>query len=244
MKIPLRVDEARYWEGQKLLVISPHPDDEVFGCAGTMAKAKSYGCQVYVMILSVGDLQFYEKKSWVTIRERKKEVEQVGNILKLDGFDIVYEDTKKHLRLDTLPRRDLVAKIERESSVSLDKVQPTVVAIPAPSYNQDHVAVFEACLTATRIHAGGKKVSPRTVIVYESPTLCWNEEKRKFHPNFYVDISNYLSIRKRCIQAYKTQKRDSKDPCSLANLEDLARVRGREVGRAACEAYQAYRLVY
>lgn len=240
-----RVDtDASYWCKQKLLVISPHPDDEVFGCAGTMAKAKSFGCEVYVMILSVGDLKFYEKKTWVTIQEREREVEKVARILGLDGYDIIFKDTEKHLRLDTLPRRDLVSKIERGSVVSLDRIQPTMVAIPAPSYNQDHVAVFEACLTATRIHAGGKKVSPETVLVYESPTLSWNEEQRKFHPNFYVDIAAHLEVRRKCILAYATQRRDPKDPCSLENLEDLARVRGREVGRVACEAYQAYRIIY
>jgi N-acetylglucosamine malate deacetylase 1 len=231
--------DKRFWRGQRLLVISPHPDDEVFGCAGTMAKAKALGCRVYVMILSVGDLKFYEKKSWVTIAEREKEVLKVARLLRLDGYDIVFKDTEKHLRLDTLARRDLVSKMERESSVSLDRVKPTIVAIPAASYNQDHVAVFEASLTATRIHAGGRKSSPDTVIVYESPTLGWNEEKRKFNPNFYVDISDYLDLRRKCIRAYASQRRDSKDPCSLENLEDLARVRGREVGRLACEAYQA-----
>lgn len=47
---------------QRFLVISPHADDESFGCAGTMARIKDLGGEVYVMVCSVGDLQHYDGK--------------------------------------------------------------------------------------------------------------------------------------------------------------------------------------
>ena len=47
---------------QRLLVIAPHADDECFGCAGTMARIKSLGGEVYVIVCSVGDLKHYDGK--------------------------------------------------------------------------------------------------------------------------------------------------------------------------------------
>lgn len=237
-------DAAKFWKGKKMLVVSPHPDDEVFGCGGTMAKAKALGCRVYLLIFSVGDLKFYEKKKkFVRAKERLSELSEVAKILKLDGMHVVYQDAKTHMRLDSIPRRDLVNVIESESPIALDRIRPDIFAIPAPSYNQDHEAVFKACFTAARIHAGGTKASPETVLVYESPTLSWIPEGGEFHPNFYVDISDYLKIRSQLVRAYVSQQRHPNDPTSFANLEDLARLRGRQVGRGACEAFRAYRIV-
>src|SRR3990167_4258794 len=45
---------------QKLLVIAPHPDDEVIGCGGLIAKIKDAGGQVYVLFLTVGDTRDME----------------------------------------------------------------------------------------------------------------------------------------------------------------------------------------
>ena len=226
-----------------MLVISPHPDDEVYGCGGAMAKAKALGCEVYLMIFSVGDLKFYERKKIVTASRRLKEVAKVAAILKLDGTDVIFKDERTHLRLDGIPRRDLISWIESKSPVSLDRIRPTILAIPFPSYNQDHEAVFEAAFTASRIHAGGFKATPETVLVYDSPTLAWNHEGREFHPNFYVDISRYVGIKTRLVRAYASQSRHASDPTSLEGVEELARVRGREVGRGPCEAFVVYRLV-
>ena len=233
-----------FWKGRRLLVISPHPDDEVFGCGGTMAKAKDMGAEVYVLFFSVDDLRFFEKRGMVTGHERMKEIEKVSKLLKWDDYDIVYANQNKHLKLDAVPQMELISKIEKGSRMSLEDLHPDIVAIPAPSYNQDHVAVYEACFTALRMHAGGHKHNPDYVLVYDSPTLYWNHPEKNFHPNFYVDITGYLDKKLKSVAVYASQQRDSKDPCSLQNIKELAHVRGREAGRDACEAYMAYRLVF
>ena len=50
---------ASMLETERLLVIAPHADDEVFGCGGTIAKLKDQGAQVYVLVVSVGEVQHY-----------------------------------------------------------------------------------------------------------------------------------------------------------------------------------------
>ena len=42
-----------------MLVISPHADDETYGCAGTIARVKDLGGEVFVSLISVGSLDHY-----------------------------------------------------------------------------------------------------------------------------------------------------------------------------------------
>lgn len=229
---------------QILLVISPHADDEAFGCAGTIAKIKDLGGKVYIMVMSIGDLKHYDgKKDIVSKDTRRAEFIKSAQLLKVDNYDIVIDDTEKHLRLDSIPRRDLIALIERDSKVAIDRIKPTIVALPAISYNQDHCAVFHAGFTACRPHLPGLKHFPKIVLSYDNPTLFWNVEREKFHPNFYVDISKYLSIKSKALSLHKSQLKSRLHHCSLETLETLVRLRGREISVEAAEAFMCYRFV-
>ena len=113
--------EDEFLSKQRFLVISPHADDESFGCAGTMARIKDLGGEVYVIVCSVGDLQHYDgKEDIVTGSKREEELTKVMNYLKVDDFDILYRDAETHLRLDAIPRRDLIHQIEQESKLVWD----------------------------------------------------------------------------------------------------------------------------
>lgn len=229
---------------QRLLVISPHADDEAYGCAGTIAKIKDLGGEVFIMVMSVGDLKHYDGTGKVVRKEtRKEEFIKTAKFLKVDDYDIIYEDTDKHLRLDVLPRRDLISVIERDSKVSLDRIKPTIVALPAISYNQDHCAVFHAGFTACRPHLPKIKPFQKIVLAYDNPVLFWNTEYEKFHPNFYVDISKYVDKKLKAMSLHKSQLRNSLHHCSLDNLNNLVRLRGREISVEAAEAFMCYRFV-
>lgn len=230
---------------QTLLVVSPHADDEAFGCAGTIAKIKALGGKAYIMIMSVGNLKHYDGKRDIVRKEtRSSEFERTAKFLKVDDYDIVFTDSEKHLRLDAMPRRDLIAVIEQESRVSIDKIKPTIVALPAISYNQDHCAVFHAGFTACRPHLPHIKHFPPIVLTYDNPTLFWNVEYEKFHPNFYVDISDYLDTKLKALSFHKSQLKDNLHHCSMETLETLVRLRGKEISVKAAEAFMCYRFVW
>ncbi|PCJ53770.1 MAG: PIG-L family deacetylase [Candidatus Hydrogenedentota bacterium] len=233
-----------YLSQQRLLVISPHADDESFGCAGTMARIKDLGGEVYVMVCSVGDLKHYDgKDNIVTGATRSDELKNVMEYLKVDDYDILYDDAESHLRLDAIPRRDLITKIERESKLAYDRLKPTMVAIPVSSYNQDHEAVFRAAFTAARPGVPDLKPFQPLVIGYNNTSLFWSLEREKFHPNFYVDISDYLEQKLTALSLHSSQMRDDVHHSSIQNVEYTARLRGSEISVAAAEGYVLFRQV-
>ena len=229
---------------QRLLVVSPHADDESFGCAGTMARIKDLGGEVYVMVCSVGDLKHYDGESGIVEGStRAAELANVMEYLKVDDYDILYRDEDTHLRLDAIPRRDLIAKIERDSKLAFDRLKPTMVAIPVSSYNQDHEAVFRAAFTAARPGVPSIKPFQPLVIGYNNTSLFWSLESEKFHPNFYIDISDYLEQKLTALAMHKSQMRDPIHHSSVKNVEYTARVRGSEISVEAAEGYMVFRHV-
>ena len=233
-----------FLSNQRVLIVSPHSDDEAFGCAGTMSRIKDLGGEVYVMLMSIGDLeQFKEDDSMVDMSTRKKEFIDEMEFLGVDDYDIIFEDSEKHLRLDRMSRRDLIAHIETESKISLENLQPSMLLLPSISYNQDHEATFRAGFTAARPGLEDVKHMPPYVLSYDNPTHFWNVEREKFHPNFYVDISEHWETKVEALKKHDSQLRPSEHFLSLDTMLHLSKLRGREIGADAAEAYMCLRFV-
>jgi LmbE family N-acetylglucosaminyl deacetylase len=227
------------------LVIAPHSDDEVFGCAGTMAKVKALGGEVFVVVVSVGDLVHYVEDGQTKVQGQTRidELRGAMTFLGVDDWEVLITDPEKHLRLDAVPRRDLIALFERDGRLSIDRIRPTMVALPATSYNQDHEAVFKAGFTACRPHLPQSKPFQSTVVSYDNPAISWSLEREKFHPNFYVDISDFLETKMKAVGFHQSQIKPRIHHASLENVEWLARVRGREISVEAAEAFMCHRFV-
>ncbi|MCI0650855.1 MAG: PIG-L family deacetylase [Planctomycetes bacterium] len=232
----------RFLSEQRLLVIAPHADDETIGCGGLMARMKAAGGQVFVQVLTVGDLDHYDGREGRTMAyTRAEELAAAMGVIGVDDFEILINDSDWHLRLDRMPRRDLINLFEREARLAIDKIKPTMVAIPAPSFNQDHVAVFHAAITACRPHLAALKPFQRMVLVADSPQLAWNSAT--FKPNFYVDITQYLEVKLAAFAKHESQQRPAPHMGGIDSLRLLAEWRGREISVQAAEAYECMRFV-
>ena len=229
---------------QRLLVISPHADDESFGCAGTMARIKDLGGEVFVTCCSVGTLKHYDgQEGLVNGSTREDEFRAVMEYLEVDDWDILFRDEESHLRLDALPRRELIALFERDGKLALDRIRPSMLAIPVSSYNQDHEAVFRAAFTAARPGVPGVKSFQPLVIGYDNTSLFWSLDREHFHPTFYVDISEYLDKKLTALSMHKSQMRAAIHHSSVQNVEYAARIRGSEISVEAAEGYMLFRQV-
>lgn len=235
---------------QRVLVISPHADDETYGCAGTIARIKSLGGEVRVILTSVADLAHYgesgdgSRSTVVSHRTRVDEFESVMKHLEVDDWEVLFTDTQTHLALDVVPRKTLVALIESDARLSIDRLEPTMVMIPAPSYNQDHEALYRACVTATRPGAPGQKYTVPFVLAYDNTSLFWSGEVTRFHPNLYIDVSEFLGVKIDALGLHTSQVRESLYHGSPEGLDLATRTRGREVSVEAAEGFVLLRGLY
>ena len=233
------------FKNQRCLVIAPHPDDEAYGCAGTMARLKAEGSEVFVIAVSAGDVHHYNvnKYSFVTGQTRLEEFEAAMKSLKVDDHELIYNDSEIHLKLDAMPLKELINLFEKDCRLSIDRIRPTLVILPAISYNQDHEAVFRAGFTACRPSLPEVKPLQQIVLSCDNPAISWSLEREKFHPHFYVDITDYLDAKLKAVSCYQSQVRSRLHHASLENIEYLARVRGREVSVEAAEAFMVHRFM-
>lgn len=228
---------------QRLLVISPHADDETAGAGGLMLRIKEAGGEVFVMVLTVGDLKHYSAEENQTMGStRATELENAMTVLGVDDWEICFHDNNLHLRLDSIPRRDIVSMIERDARLAIDKIKPTMLALPAPSFNQDHEILFKAGITASRPHLATLKPFQRCVLTMDAPQLAWGAVP--FLPNFYIDISDHIDKKIQAFECHKSQLRPDPHQGGSEALRTLALSRGREISVFAAEAYDCMRFVF
>ena len=230
-------------KGQRLLVIAPHPDDDVIGCAGLIQKVKEKGGKVYVLFLTVGDTNDFSKKGISKIAQRKKEIEKVASFLKYDKYDIALVGSKYHLRLDLLGQKKLMDIIERGSSVSIEKTKPTIVAFPSFfSYNQDHRVAAQAAFSALRPQNRDSKHFVPIVLSYEEPADVWSIDGQTAL-NLFVPITEKEARTKlQALKFYKSQLRPFPNLRSIKALESLAILRGAQAGTEYAEAFTNHRI--
>ena len=223
-------------KNEKLLVIAPHSDDEVLGCGGLISKIKKEGGKVFVLIFNLG----FEINDTIESQEkRKKEVKEAMSFLNVDDFHIVHDQPDNNRDLDAKPLHSLIEIIESTSKVSLEKITPTMVAIPTIfSHHQDHVHVHHACISALRpINSPVSNI----VLSYEAPEHSRWSVSGIFEPNLFVEIDDVIDKKIEAFYKYQSQIRlHARNRDSILNQ---AKYRGQEVGKNLCEAFYVHRFI-
>ena len=223
-------------KNEKLLVVAPHSDDEVLGCGGLISKIKKEGGKVFVLIFNLG---FEKNDTKESQDKRKQEIKEAMNALKVDDYHLVHEKADDNRDLDVEPLHSLIEIIESTSNVSLEKISPTIVAIPTIfSHHQDHVHVHNACIAALRpISTPVSSV----VLSYEAPEHSRWSSSGVFEPNFFVEIDDVIENKIMAFSKYNSQIRlGGRDADSIRSQ---AKYRGQEVGKNLCEAFYVHRFI-
>ena len=106
----------------KILVIAAHPDDEVYGMGGTIAKLSEAGDEVHVLFVTDGcTAQYRNDPRLPQILAQKQEEARRANALL--GVKAVHFGTLPDMRLDTVPHVEVNQLIEE----TVDAVAPEVV---------------------------------------------------------------------------------------------------------------------
>lgn len=217
---------------RRVLIIAPHPDDEVLGCGGTIAGHAAMGDEVHLCVVTRAYPPEWTEE---VIGIKRQEVNEASGILGIKETSFLDLPTVK---LDTLPQKELNNAIARV----VDAVKPDVVYLPHKGdLNRDHRLVFEAALVALR-PLEGNTVS--RILCYETLSETeWGipDVESVFIPNVYLDIANTLETKLAAMSAYASELKEYPHPRSLEMLKVLAQKRGSEAGIAAAEAFMLVR---
>jgi N-acetylglucosamine malate deacetylase 1 len=228
---------------ETVLVVAPHPDDEIVGCGGLLQRVKAAGGRVYVLFMTVGDTRDFSSTGRSCRRQREREIEAVAAALEFDGHGMAFPGNRYHLRLDRVPQGRIIAMLECASELSIGRLRPSVVLFPSPfSYNQDHRAVASACLTALRPGSPSLRHQPALVLMYEQVVDQWSMAPSEFVPNLFIELSPAeMDGKIDALRLYESQWREEPNGRSESALRALAVLRGAQAGMRYAEAFDVLR---
>lgn len=221
---------------KKILIIAAHPDDEVLGCFGTVAKLIKQGYEAYTLILSSGKTSRgnVDKKELALL---KKELKQANDLI---GIKKVFTANFPDNAFDSASLLEIVKEIEKVKN----EINPEIIFTHHfGDMNIDHQITHQAVLTATR-PMGHECV--KTVYSMEIPSSTeWNsyDLQNAFIPNVFFEIEETIDLKVESMSKYKSELRDYPHPRSLKHIKELAKVNGTKVGLNYSENFMLIRSV-
>ena len=208
----------------KILVIAPHPDDEVLGMGGTIKKLSPKNDITLLIMTDGASAQYSDKKM---IKVRKESCKKSSKILGISEIKFL---NFKDMKLDSVPQLEINQEIEK----IIKKIQPKIVfTSPKNDLNRDHGVTFNSTLVATRPSSSGVK----KVFSYELPGYT----KKPFSPNHYEDITKQFVHKIKAFKMYKSEIMKFPHPRSIESIENLAVYRGIQAGIAKAESFELIR---
>lgn len=216
----------------RVLVVAPHPDDEIIGVGGTIAKRTKAGDEVFVCIVTKGQELMFKKDFIEQGRRECRKADAMLGVKKTIFLDF------PAVMLETVPRYELNRKI----SEIIQKIRPDEIYIPHRGDMQlDHQMVVDASMVALRPKY--KHVVKR---IYAYETLSetgWNipNATNEFIPTVYENITDTYLEKLNAINVFQSQLNDFPAARSIGAIEALAKYRGSIVNVNAAEAFSLIR---
>ena len=207
---------------KKILVVVAHPDDEVLGCGGTIAKLIDNKCKVKVLFLSDGESSRLKK---INLKKNLYRRNCAKKAMKILGV--------KHFSFNDFPDNEFdkisLLKITKRIEVEIKKYNPdTILTHHNSDLNIDHQITSKAVMTACRPKV---KNNVKLILFLKYYRLLNGTLIQKnFNPNWYEDITKYLKIKIKAIKCYKKELRKSPHPRSLNTIKALSIFRGSSSG--------------
>lgn len=220
---------------ERALIIAPHPDDEILGCGGTMARMAQEGIAVSVLTVAAHMPPLYPESI------HKQTVDEARKAHKLVGVkESIFFDNPAVL-LGNIPAPEFNGSIQEV----VNQVAPQIILIPYPDRHVDHRLIFDACMVASRPVGKGRDI--KVVAAYECLSEThWNAPhvEPNFTPNFCMDITNHIELKLQAMACYESQLHPYPAPRSLEALKALALFRGSQAGMGYAEGYHVLRMTW
>ncbi|WP_426170234.1 PIG-L deacetylase family protein [Sandarakinorhabdus sp. DWP1-3-1] len=219
---------------QRVLVIAPHPDDEILGVGGTMARLAAAGRDVEVAIVTRGAPPRFSAADVARVAAEAATAHALVGVRRTHWLDF------PAAALDQVPHADLNAAI----GALVADVAPDTLFVPfIGDVHLDHQLVFNAAMVAARPRDGN---CPQRVLAYETLSETnWYAPgiTPTFAPNVHIGIADQLETKLAAFAAFASQVQAFPAERSPEALRALAMLRGATVGHAAAEAFMLIREV-
>ena len=173
--------------GGHVMVIAPHPDDEVIGCGGTICRHVAAGDAVSVIYLTRGESS--RGYPWLSPAEKqaKRMQEALDSCAILGVRDTLFLEGAD----GNLNDREVMANLSREVGNAIASRKPRLIYAPhADDNHADHIAAYHMVLDLCRC------ASPRPMVYqYE----LWSPLKA----DFGVDITRQMPAKVKAIKRHE-----------------------------------------
>ena len=232
-----------------ILIIAAHPDDEVLGMGGTIAKHTSQHDTVSIIYMATG----------ITGRRELSESEyEIKNIPKKIQEDWQQEigklrqDANKSARLlkvknvkffdfpdnemDGIHLLKVVKVIEKEiKSAKPDRIYTNHYG----DLNVDHKVVYNATLVACR----PTNFPVKEILSFEVLSSTEWGYPYNFNPNYFINVEKYVGEKIKAMKLFESEIRKFPHPRSPENIEHVVRRWGSVSGFKAAEAFELIRRI-
>lgn len=212
----------------RIAVIAPHPDDEVLGCGGVMARHAAEGDEVFVIVATRGAPELFSVESVEKTRAEARQAHELLGVRETRFLDFPAP------RLDVTPGHLIADALAKQ----FQELKPERVYLPHHGdMHADHGRIYHATLVAARPLAN---CPVKQLLCYE--TLSETEwappiDGSVFYPTVFMDIAKYLPKKLDAMRCFGSQLKEAPNPRSLEAIEALARYRGSTVSVHAAEAF-------
>lgn len=215
-----------------VLVVAAHPDDEVLGVGGTIARYRRAGHAVFVQFLTNGVGS--RGNDDAAVQRRCDAMRAAAKIL---DFSVLEPAAFADNQMDAVPLLEIVKVIERAKQTA----EPDLVLTHFwNDLNIDHRRAFEATITAFRPQPGE---TCHAIYCFEVASATgWGSPSAIFHPSDYVELSSGdVETAVRAYEAYVEEVRPDPHTRSINAFRARRLLRGRDAGLEWAEGLMLYR---
>ena len=218
----------------KILVIAPHPDDEILGVGGTIAKFSNSKNQVYVVILTKVYPPDFDPAISIQGQKEALKAHKVLGVTKTFFLDF------------PVLSLSLISPVKLNNALLkiIKKVKPAKMFVPFPGdIHDDHQKTFFSSLVCARPNIPDP---PDEIYAYETLSETnWNAPylTPSFCPNVFINIERTLAKKIQAMQKYKSQLKRFPHERSIISIKNLARFRGSTVHLHAAESFVLIRKI-
>lgn len=171
-----------------VLVLAPHPDDEIFGCAGLLALYRQTAAKIHVQVITDGAGYHRSPEREKIVEIRRTETNQALALLGLSSAEFLGH-----------PDRSLIHCTDLRSVIrdSIHSQQADVVLVPSLwEIHPDHRAIAYAALGAVvELSQAGEAI----------PTLMFYEVGAPQRIDSLIDITSVWSEKHQAMQVFVSQ---------------------------------------